>query len=53
VYYPKNALRNTTHMACKNSYLFRHQDVIIRELLIQWCTTQPANTNYVSSYKYM
>ena len=43
VYYPTNALCHTTHTIYINSYMFRHRGAIIRELLQQRCTSQPAN----------
>ena len=42
VYYPTHALRNRTHVTCINSYMFRHRDVIIRELLQLRRKSQPA-----------
>jgi len=42
VYYPTHALRNRTHVTCINSYMFRHRNAIIRDLLQQRRTSQPA-----------
>ena len=42
-YYLTNALRDATHKTYKNIYMFRHRGTIIRNLLQQRYTSQPAN----------
>jgi hypothetical protein len=49
VYYPSNALRRATHLTYINFCMLRHRGAIIRKLLQQRCTSQPANT-YVNTY---
>jgi hypothetical protein len=43
IYYPTNSLRDTTHLTYINSYMFRHRDAILRELLQVRLISQPTN----------
>ena len=52
IYYPTNALHDTTHMTYINSYMFWHQSAFHRELLQSPCTSQPANICFVYFYEH-
>jgi len=49
VHYPTNTLRDTTHITYINCYMFRHRDVIFRELLRQWHIRKPAQIRVTKS----